>query len=37
MGILKGSLISVNKDETIAIEELNKRDNVLSVQKTDGL
>jgi hypothetical protein len=37
MGVIKGSLISINEKDTTKIEDLKVRDNVLSLTKDDGL
>jgi hypothetical protein len=37
MGVIKGSLISINEEDTAKIEDLKVRDNVLSLTKGDGL
>ena len=37
MGVIKGSLISINEEDTVKIEDLKVRDNVLSLTKDDGL
>lgn len=37
MGVIKGSLIYMNQEDTIKIEELKLRDNILSLKKDDGI
>ena len=37
MGVIKGSSIYINEEETVKIEDLKLRDNILSLKKDDGL
>jgi len=37
MGVIKGSLISINEKDNLKIEDLKKSDNILSLKKDDGI
>ncbi|MBU79113.1 MAG: hypothetical protein CMD29_03180 [Flavobacteriales bacterium] len=37
MGVMKGSLISINEKENLKIEELKRSDNILSLKKDNGI